>query len=1410
MANQKSYSIVINGIKESISEIDVLLNQLEAIEKKINGLGKQGIKIDTKGLKDLEKIKIPEISIEGIDAKVLKKEMQQLEKDIAKGAKTIDGEYTNTLNGLRAKLRDLKGELGTLDLDVDGDAFADLTDEIKELNDQVKQMEQDYGTFSRNVGNYTESMVDALNEFDGQMFETAGAIEEVKQGVDSLKGKQMFDVNIGGVAVQFENVSQAIGEIDDMAHTAAAKMQELAAAGKQNTEEYKKLNEEFQEYIQASANLERIRKQTDELRDSVASTSRGLDMGVQGFQALGNAMQMASGIAGLFGDNQGKIEEAINRTVQIQAILQSAQELYNQTIQNGTVLNKVWTVSLAATDKVMKMLGVTTTGTSRAFKLLRGAIAASGIGLLAILAADAVSALMEMVNGLSKSERKLLDNAQAIDRIKESTNDWLDEIERLNKLKVDLGLIDEIESTTDLLAKYKAEYNLTIQDILTQNKKLEGKWGKLFEIDTKKLDVDKANIIKLLSDLSFEYISAKDIVDKYKQAIEDGSDELNEDTIATYQNAQAKVVLYDSLSRVMEGYNQYLNAVNNNNKNNNGGKNSSGKTQAEIRREIEDAEVAAMKDGFSKRMAELKLQQKRELEEAGKNEKLRTALLAKHQREREELTEQHNKEIKELKYEIEKSLVLDSLNVDADVYVESLNNTYRRIDELSEKLTGFRKEWLKIQDETILTSKGIIPDDFGTKGLSTFEKFTLKLKDFWRENVTDVLSGDKIEHNINKLVERISGLKQELFSGKPMDNNVLSYLTEYDAKEKKSGEDFLTAKRDTDILKNEKEYYEKLNSTLEDVKGGDITYEQYETIKEELEKSLKEKNDIIEKDYIDNMRKIEEHYEQRNTLLTKYSSREIGIILQAEAEEKKILQQEHTIANREEEIRYNEEIERLAEAQNKQLERTDLTEKERKEILAYWEKQFSLAEENHQNNLLKLRMEFGNRQLDIEKNTQIERSKIITQYNDIIYEEYSKAYDDILKLQEDFSNVDEVDLGSQELSVLGGFSSSIMEMNKFEDSFKKMKENISKQKEELIQQFNDGVITEEAFNKSYAELDLLEEEVNNTLSNISLNFKEWSVGIAEVVNAAVGIWAQMYSQIADLQYQNEMKRIDDLRELYDKETETLREALEEQKELFEQHNQNVSDIEGELQTARGDRRLFLLDQINSEMMQREQAWAQEQKIAKQQEQLQKKKDALEERQKAAEQKRNKQNQKVQVAQATASTALAVTNALAVQPWFLGVALAAVAAAMGAVQIATIKKQKFASGGVIQGKSHSQGGVPVMNGSVEVEGGEYITNKVTTSKNVDVLTFINSKKKKLDLSDFVEFYSNGSTKNYSKPFKTVFADGGQLPSIQAPQLNVRDIVNTNNVDNRPIYVSVTEIENVQNRVRNVRAIAGLDE
>ena len=205
MANQKVYNIVINGIKESISEVDVLLNQLDNLEKRLKNLGKEGIKLDTKGLKDLEKIKIPEISLEGIDAKALKKEMQQLEKDIAKGAKTIDGEYTNTLNGLRAKLRDLKAELGTVDIDLDADTFQDLTDEIKELvRGTYVNPYEDAEDFNSKVDNatifdgYEKNIFDAgYGKFIFWRIFIEGAITFVISGV--LGGARMVYTYTGGL-----------------------------------------------------------------------------------------------------------------------------------------------------------------------------------------------------------------------------------------------------------------------------------------------------------------------------------------------------------------------------------------------------------------------------------------------------------------------------------------------------------------------------------------------------------------------------------------------------------------------------------------------------------------------------------------------------------------------------------------------------------------------------------------------------------------------------------------------------------------------------------------------------------------------------------------------------------------------------------------------------------------------------------------------------------------------------------------------------------------------------------------------------------------------------------------------------------------------------------------------------------
>lgn len=1305
MSNQKQYQIVINGIKESISDIDILLKQLDELDNRLKNVGKNGIKVDTKALKELEKIKIPEISLEGIETKSLQKEMKQLEKDIAKGAKTIDGEYTNTLNGLRAKLRDLKQELGTVDLDLDADTFQDLTDEIKDLNDQVKQMEQDYGTFSRNVGNYTDSMVDALNEFDGQMYETVDGIKEIKSSVDSLKGKQLFDVNIGNQVVQFENVSQAIGEIDDMAHRAAAQMQALRDAGKQNTDEYDKLNQEFQEFITISANLERVRKQTDELRDSIASSTRGLDLGVQGFQALGNAMQMASGIAGLFGQNQEKVEEAINRTVQIQAILQSAQELYNQAVQKGTLLNTIYSNTFGKiTSGIGRMVTSLNLGT-KAAKGLNTVLKANIFVAIATAILYVVTNLDKLSNilGITNKETETFTNLwnkispviMGVGRV--ITDALINPIRTLISTMAKLidgdfkGAFEEIgkgfKEQFNIIEDYQKGYNDEIirqQETVTKKQKIE--------LDKQLLNDIKYNEAKYGSDWKY----TKKGIELYRQYFANKLALYNKDT-DEYREALIEQLNFERELKEHLKSNSTENA----------------KTQADIKREIIDAEIAAMKDGFKKEEALLLEQQRRELEDAANNNKLKTALNKKHQKELEDLYKEHSDNLIKYRKELSNELFKIDNETNALNYNNVLKKTEYELDAYDKKLESKR-----YNSNSTKEIKDLV---FNYGGLSEEEK----VSEMQRTNNTILLLCEQYAQDMEFINEQMK-------------------KTESDA--------------------HRKHYEALLKATVNN----------------------------------------NEHFEK---LAIDYSGNYIGIINDRIVAERNI----ETVNYREQLLEldtwYEEKFKAEKENEQKALELAGDDSDARMKIMEQSNEVLIQIEKKYEDKKLVLLADYMNKNQLIEINANKERSNIVSKYHDIIYNEYRKHYDQLNQLREEYSNIDEVNLPT-ELSSMGSFSVQILEMNKFKDEYKKTIENIAKQKAELQKQFEEGVITPDAYAKQMNELQVFEKETKDALNNISMSWKDWATGIAEVASAMVSMWAQTFSMLSDMQYNNEMKRIEELEKSYDKELELLQDKYDEQEELFQKHNENVNSIEGELQTARGDRRLFLLDQINSEMMKREQAWATQQKIAKQQEQLEKKKEQLEKQKEQAEKKRNKANQKVQIAQGLASTALAVTNALSVSPFFVGLALSAVAAAMGAAQVAIIAKQKFADGGVIQGKSHSQGGVKVLGGMAEVEGNEFITNKTTTTKNVDLLYYINSKKKKLDLNDFIDFYSSGSRQSKTVPsFK--YADGGQLPTNTAPQINVKEMNGASITDNRPIVVSVTEINSVNDRVRKVQALAGLD-
>lgn len=432
-----------------------------------------------------------------------------------------------------------------------------------------------------------------------------------------------------------------------------------------------------------------------------------------------------------------------------------------------------------------------------------------------------------------------------------------------------------------------------------------------------------------------------------------------------------------------------------------------------------------------------------------------------------------------------------------------------------------------------------------------------------------------------------------------------------------------------------------------------------------------------------------------------------------------------------------------------------------------------------------------------------------------------EAFDNIIQTYNDFYN--EIEQAGekqtkQNTSGIGiiNFKKEKANLKNMKSQYTKLMKDIQKVYKILQDKFDNNEISFNDFRLAKKELDGLSEDVTEKYNEVSNKLKNLFSTVVQSVMQATQQYVQAFSSIwssisslMEMSLDNEERRLERQQELLEEEYDMLEEQYQKQEELEKKHTDRINSIEDELKTARGDRREHLIDQLAQERNAQIKALDNERAIEKEKEQNQKKQQQLEKQQKALEKKRWEQNKKNQIVQATINTYTAVTNALAVQPWFVGLALSAVALALGMAQVSKIQAQKYyAKGGLLEGKSHSQGGIKVGNTGIEVEGGEFVTNKITTRQNLPLLEYINSKKKPLTREDIINYYDGKERPFITKSITNKFAQGGELPTMQ--NIDVRDIVNyTPPTDDRPIYVAVTEIENVMENVRNVRVLAGAD-
>lgn len=266
-------------------------------------------------------------------------------------------------------------------------------------------------------------------------------------------------------------------------------------------------------------------------------------------------------------------------------------------------------------------------------------------------------------------------------------------------------------------------------------------------------------------------------------------------------------------------------------------------------------------------------------------------------------------------------------------------------------------------------------------------------------------------------------------------------------------------------------------------------------------------------------------------------------------------------------------------------------------------------------------------------------------------------------------------------------------------------------------------------------------------------------------------------------------------------------AIEEAEEALEQaetmHDEAVDKV-SESKDRISELNDKMKDSSGAQLEQYKQQMADEVLLLQQREQeekrLQKEKEKREKELEQQKKKQRKLEMQQQLIQAIVSGALAVVNGFATQPFVpVGIAMGALAGVTTAIQIATISKQlsKLADGGLLQGRSHAQGGIPVGNTGVEVEGGEYVVNKRSTAKYLPLLQSINEEgARHKTVANQIGKMADGGQLNYERINSNL--DSLSTASIVASAIG--------SIEMHPV-VSVVDINRGQRNYTEVRQLAG---
>ena len=1443
----RTFDIEINGVSQSVNAVQSLIDRLDQLEDKIQS-----------------------ISNGGVDVSDLKQSLTTIRKELENN---VDGweDISDRIDDVSNSVEQLERQYSRIDNPFKTNDIKDYSKQVKDLSDNLSDAAKEADKID-GLGDFNQDVQRATNSVD----KLTDSLRSAKSAEDQLGTK--LTVNIGGMALQFDDVNQAIGVLED-------KLYQLSATGQRDTQMFREITAEI-------ANLKMQVTQVDEAVDN--AFSGGLNRLISGVGSIASLASVGEGLGQLFGLQDNALDESIQKFAALSLVLQGAAELQQQLANKTSLASQAFKVLNSIANPVITGLGkVMNTISFGAFdkagksidkfnKTLKAADLMNQMDQFRKAAMleeyqDAHSGWTTLLGDLEKVKEGLSEGVK-FDSFRDMAEQFADVSKIADELKGSLedGFIDQAqyEQATQALDKFK---NGLSSDAVEAGKLKEelGSLGVHFLglppalTKTQKAMMLVTNGVKALGVAFKSLLRATIILGLLQAAMEAISWILEkvgklwtswagDDSLATQLNTtnQALEATNNSLTKYIDNLQKLvdLNVISNQTRITESIKEYQRALNEAIK--TQQAFNAARGEGSKPLADNLNSNNTwftgadiKNVEDFAKQfDILQKAVQAG--TDRFKVLKDESKEVQEQFggnwFEEFWNTASDASADFAAAQKAVLNDVVYKINNLDlSKGEGEIKKFLDLLDTpmyqvSLANIENLFPEDEYAKVLAANIK---QIKDYYKQiqdlQVQAEQEAQKVQdqitsNNISAIRNRFSRERQELAHNEELelrdaaDNEELKqsirnkYATQRAAMLKSQGNEIRNIQNqiNNNQIEAMQEGLQKQLAQLEQNRKQEIQAARDSEILvgQQVAAINKKYNKLI----LDAKR---EFFENRKKLLEDYSK-------QYKALENEIYQMEYEIATSRIQNRANDQIEALG-----------FTDESIENIRAYYDKVRDiqnketqrLAEANKEMTSMGTDRDIDNEnQRNKDRLKQIEddyKAGLLTkeQYYKAIQDETEAHYkmldtitikgeQDLINIQKEadqtiknnnatainerinaindaYSNI-KVDTKVNSLGIIN-YKDTKTELKKAQNEYSQIFKQIATERQNLQKSFDNNEISFGDFRQAKKELDSLEQDVVEAQKNVGRELDQLFTNVAQSLTQYVGQYVSTLGEIWSVYNDIQMMRIEQEMQVLEEEYKVLEDAYNKQEELTKKHTDKLADINDELKTSRGDRRAHLVEQLNAEREAMLASLQEEQRIQKQKEQNEKKQQAL-------EKKRNEQEKKNKIVTATINTYTAMTNALAVQPWFVGLALSAVALAMGLAQVAMIKKQKYATGGLLKGASHKNGGIPVGLTGIEVEGDEYVVNKNSTKKNLPLIDYINNSNKRLTKEDLIRFYDSGK-KNVTRQTKNKFADGGLLPNVNAPA-SQNEIVIT---DDRPVVVQVVDIVNSADNYRQVQVLAGLE-